>query len=234
MTFMLRFCCLYYQCESTELKLLIQRVLAVEKYVKDKQNQTGAQPCMPPTPQVTAKPGVKICPTTPAPPQGSKAPPPQPPKAAAPPVTPPGQGQAGAAPAVPAGLPQKPNTPPVQPAKPAAPPVSSPVPVPGQSQPALAPAVPAGSPQVLWGSPAPPPVATPLSSPIGLTIQSTLETPGTFLGGNGQVDIQVRENSQHLLPIVSSYVILSHFRISPTDSKVRTTLYSIINSSTQT
>lgn len=93
------------------------------------------------------------------------------------------QGQPTSAPAT--ALPQPPKAA-------VSPPVSS-VAAPVQGQPAPAVAVPATSPQVLWGSPSPPPVSPPLPSPFGgFTIQSTLEAPGTILGGNGQVDIQVR------------------------------------------
>lgn len=157
--------CTKEQCESDELKALIQRVLELEKYVKDKQNQTK-----------------------PASSQGANAPTPQPSKAAAASQAPSsGQSQPASATAVPSGSTQKPYTSSPQPPKPAALPASSPVPASAQGQPAPFTSVPAGSPQVIWSNPAPPPVSP---SPFGVTIQSTLEAPGTVLGGTGQVDIQ--------------------------------------------
>lgn len=179
----LRFFSLYcLQCESNELKLLIQRLNALEKYVKDKQNQTGGEPCIKPTPQVT--PGTaKICPTTPTPlttttpPQKPYPAPPQPPAVAAlvPPVSPqapaPAQVQAPSSPSpAPAPVPVKPQTPPSV-------------------------VVPASPGQVLWASPAPSQV--PMAVPVGFTVQSTVEAPGTFPGGNGQVEIQVRKGDHH-------------------------------------
>lgn len=160
-----------HQCESDELKALIQRVLELEKYVKDKQNQTK-----------------------PASSQGANPPTPQPSKAAAASQAPSsGQSQPASATAAPSGSTQKPYTSPPQPPKPAALPASSPVPASAQGQPPPFTSVPAGSPQVIWSNPAPPPVSPPLPSPFGVTIQSTLEAPGTVLGGTGQVDIQVRK-----------------------------------------
>ncbi|KAL9980862.1 hypothetical protein ACROYT_G009501 [Oculina patagonica] len=173
--------CTKEQCESNELKLLIQRLNALEKYVKDKQNQTGAQPqpCVQPTQQVT--PGAaKICPTTPSP----------------------------STPTTPTHGPNtattKPNTAPPQPPKVSSPspPVSPPAPAPAQVQalgspppaPAAAPVpvppsvvLPSSPAQVLWASPAASPV--PMAVPVGFTVQSTVEAPGTY-PGNGQVEIQ--------------------------------------------
>lgn len=157
---------------------------ALEKYVKDKQNQTGAQPqpCVKPTQQVT--PGAtKICPTTPAPSppttssQGPHTAAPQPPKVAAPspPVSAPGPAPAPA----PAQV-QGPGTPSPAPA---------PVPAKPQTPPSMV--VPSSPAQVLWASPAAAPV--PMAVPVGFTVQSTVEAPGTFPGGNGQVEIQVRD-----------------------------------------
>lgn len=175
-----------FQCESNELKLLIQRLNALEKYVKDKQNQTGAQPqpCVQPTQQVT--PGAaKICPTTPAPltpttptqgpntaPTKPNTSPPQPPKVAgpSPPVSPPAPAPAQV---------QAPGSPP---------PAPSPVAVKPQTPPSVV--LPSSPAQVLWASPAASPV--PMAVPVGFTVQSTVEAPGTFPGGNGQVEIQVR------------------------------------------
>jgi len=34
-----------------------------------------------------------------------------------------------------------------------------------------------------------------MAVPVGFTVQSTVEAPGTFPGGNGQVEIQVGEVS---------------------------------------
>lgn len=184
--------CTKEQCESNELKLLIQRVLVVEKYVKDQQKQA------PPQPPRTSAPGAVPGQGQPAPagsPQGPNAPPLQPSRA--------GQGQPASAPSVPSGPPQGANTPPPQPSKPvpgqsqsASAPAGSPPPQPPKPAPAPAPAVPAvpavpaGSPQVLWGTVTPSAASIPLSSPVGVTIQSTLEAPGTLLEGNGQIDIQ--------------------------------------------
>ena len=180
----LSLCCL--QCESNELKLLIQRLNALEKYVKDKQNQTGREPCIKPTPKVT--PGTtKICPTTPTPltpttPTQKPYPaPPQPPPAVAAPVPAP-------APA-PAVSPQSPA-----PAQVQAPGFPSPAPAPAPVKPQTPPSVviPASPAQVLWASSAPSQV--PMAVPVGFTVQSTVEAPGSFPGGNGQVEIQVRKS----------------------------------------
>lgn len=141
--------CTKEQCESNELKLLIQRLTALEKYVKDK------QPCVKPTPPQVIPSGAKICPT----------PPPTTPTSTTPPL--------------------RPNTSPPQPAPgpvqlPSSPSPPAPPPPPAVVVPAPSPA------QVLWASPAPAPVPVPL----GLTVQSTVEAPGTFPGGNSEVQIQ--------------------------------------------
>ncbi|XP_020613700.1 uncharacterized protein LOC110051930 isoform X2 [Orbicella faveolata] len=186
--------CTKEQCESNELKLLIQRLNALEKYVKDKQNQTGGEPCIKPTPQVT--PGTtKICPTTPTPltpttPTQKPYPAlPQPPAVAAPVPAPAVSPQSPApAPApAPTASPQAPAPAPGQVQAPGSPsPASAPVPVKPQTPPSVV--VPASPAQVLWASPAPSQV--PMAVPVGFTVQSTVEAPGTFPGGNGQVEIQ--------------------------------------------
>ncbi|KAJ7373846.1 hypothetical protein OS493_009168 [Desmophyllum pertusum] len=174
--------CTKEQCESNELKLLIQRLNALEQYVKDKQNQSGGQqPCVQPTVKVTPS-AAKICPTTAAPIPGATptqkpniAPSQPPPKAApAPPVLfPPPAPSAPAPGQVPA-----PGSPPPAPA---------PALVKPQSPPPPPVAIPGASPaQVLWTTPA----QAPVPMPLGITVQSTIDAPGTFPGGNGQVQIQ--------------------------------------------
>ena len=202
------------QCESNELKLLIQRLSALEKYVKDRQNQTGGEPCIKPTPQVT--PGsAKICPTTPSPltpttpPQKPYPAPPKPPAAPSPAPSPSPSPVPSSAPApspAPSSVPSSAPAPAVSPQAPAPSPAPSQVQAPGSPSPAPAPVpvrpqtppsvvLPASPGQVLWASPAPSQV--PMAVPVGFTVQSTVEAPGTFPGGNGQVEIQVRESSQH-------------------------------------
>lgn len=176
--------CTKEQCESNELKLLIQRLNALEKYVKDKQNQTGGEPCIKPTPKV--KPGAaKICPTTPTP--STPTTPPQRPYPG-PPQQPPTVPAPAPAPApAPVVSPQVPAPAPAQVQAPGSPsPAPVPVPVKPQSPPSVI--VPASPAQVLWASPAPSQV--PMAVPVGFTVQSTVEAPGTFPGGNGQVEIQ--------------------------------------------
>lgn len=124
-------------------------------------------------------------------PQGPQITPAQPPKATASAVPAPGQGQ----PAIPVP-PQGFKKPLPQPSTPVTQPAPSPVSAPVQGQPAPAPAVPAGTPQVLWGSLTESPASASFSSPLGVTVQSTLEAPGTFVEGNGQINIQVRKLGQ--------------------------------------
>lgn len=155
--------CTKEQCESTELKLLIQRLAVLEKYVKDNQNKTGGQPCVNPTPQVIPS-GAKICstPTTITP--------------TTPPVKP------------------TPNQSPKVSAPPAGAPVNGPVQFPATAAPAPSPAqnqapppivIPAASPvQNLWASPA----AATAPVPVGVTVQSTVEAPSTFPGGQVQIE----------------------------------------------
>lgn len=224
---------IFLQCESNELKLLIQRVIAIETYVKEKQKQAGSQtpgqtapsqgtttaaqqppkavaPAVPVTGQAkpaqvskapVQQPPKPVPPVVPVPGQGQTAPagqpqgpqvtPPQPPKATSSVVPAPGQGQ----PAIPVS-PQGFKKPLPQPSTPITQPAPSPVSAPVQGQPAPAPAVPAGTPQVLWGSVTESPAPASFSSPLGVTVQSTLEAPGTFVEGNGQINIQVRKLGQ--------------------------------------
>ena len=91
----------------------------------------------------------------------------------------------------PAVSPQAPAPAPVQVQAPGSPsPAPVPVPVKPQSPPSVI--VPASPAQVLWASPAPSQV--PMAVPVGFTVQSTVEAPGTFPGGNGQVEIQVKKS----------------------------------------
>lgn len=130
--------------------------------------------------------------TTPAgQPQGPQITPPQPPKATASAVPAPGQGQ----PAIPVSQ-QGFKKPLPQTSRPVTPPAPSPVSALVQGQPAPAPAVPAGTPQVLWGSLTESPAPASFSSPLAVTVQSTLEAPGTSVEGNGQINIQVRKLGQ--------------------------------------
>ena len=145
---------LFRQCESDQLKSLIYRVVFLEKYIKDKINQSNAALATTPSPpQAVTTPGPPTAPT-------QQLPPTQPPKATVAPPAPP------------------------------------------QSQPAPS-AIPVSTspPQVVLGPPAPPPVSSPGPAPFGLSIQSTLEAPGTVIGNNGQVDIQVRESTGYLLQL---------------------------------
>ncbi|XP_015757731.1 PREDICTED: uncharacterized protein LOC107337124 [Acropora digitifera] len=102
--------------------------------------------------------------------------------------------------------PQKPVTPPLAPTQqipPTQPPkatVAPPAPPQNQPAPSTIP-VSTSPPQVVWGPPAPPPVSSPGPAPFGFSIQSTLEAPGTVIGNNGHVDIQVRESTGYLLQL---------------------------------
>ena len=160
---------LFRQCESDRLKSLIYRVVLLEKYIKDKINQSNAASATTPSPpQAVSTPGPA---TTPAPPQKPATPPP--------PTAPTQQ------------------TPPTQPPKAT---VAPPAPPQNQPAPSSIP-VPVSPPQVVWRPPAPPPVSSPGPAPFGFSIQSTMEAPGTVLGNNGQVDIQVRESTGYLLQL---------------------------------